>query len=74
LKLIFTQILLFLERFIYKKATLIIGQSNEIITHVTSLFPNKKCYLYRNFPDHKVENLDLITGKSTHKKIFYAGL
>ena len=65
---------LFLERFIYKKATLIIGQSNEIITHVKSLFPKKKCYLYRNFPDHKVENFDLITEENQPVKIFYAGL
>jgi glycosyltransferase involved in cell wall biosynthesis len=65
---------LFLERFIYKKATLIIGQSNEIITHVKSLFPDKKCYLYRNFPDHKVEHLDLITVENEPIKIFYAGL
>lgn len=65
---------LFLERFIYKKATIIIGQSNEIITHVTSIVPNKKCYLYRNFPDHKVENLDLITDENQPVKIFYAGL
>lgn len=65
---------LFLERFIYKKATLIIGQSNEIITHVKSLFPNKKCYLYRNFPDHKVGNFDLIFEENQPIKIFYAGL
>ena len=65
---------LFLERYIYKKATLIIGQSNEIITHVKSIFSNKECYLYRNFPDHKVENLDLITEKNQPIKIFYAGL
>lgn len=65
---------LFLERFIYRKATLIIGQSNEIITHVTSLFPDKKCYLYRNFPDHKVENIELITEKHQPMKLFYAGL
>jgi glycosyltransferase involved in cell wall biosynthesis len=39
---------LFLERFIYKKTTLILGQSNEIITHVHTLFPDKKCFLYRN--------------------------
>lgn len=65
---------LFLERFIYKKATLIIGQSNEIITHVKSLFPEKKCYLYRNFPDHKVENFDLKFEESQPIKIFYAGL
>ncbi|SFA97242.1 Glycosyltransferase involved in cell wall bisynthesis [Flavobacterium swingsii] len=65
---------LFLERFIYKKATLILGQSNEIITHVNSLFPDKKCHLYRNFPDHKVEKLDLITEENQPIKIFYAGL
>lgn len=65
---------LFLERFIYKKATLIIGQSNEIITHVKSLFPEKKCYLYRNFPDHKVENFDLTFEENQPIKIFYAGL
>ncbi len=65
---------LFLERFIYKKATLIIGQSNEIITHVKSLFPEKKCYLYRNFPDHKVEEFDLTFEKNQPIKIFYAGL
>ena len=65
---------LFLERFIYKKATLIIGQSNEIITHVKSIFPEKNCYLYRNFPDHKVENFDLKLEENQPIKIFYAGL
>jgi hypothetical protein len=65
---------LFLERFIYKKSTLIIGQSNEIITHVKSLIPEKECHLYRNFPDHKVENFDLIFDKNQPIKIFYAGL
>jgi glycosyltransferase involved in cell wall biosynthesis len=65
---------LFFERFIYKKATLIVGQSNEIITHVSSLFPNKKCYLYRNFPDHKVEKFNLITEENEPIRIFYAGL
>lgn len=65
---------LFLERFIYKKATLILGQSNEIIKHIQYLFPNKECYLYCNFPNHKVENLDLITKENQPIKIFYAGL
>jgi glycosyltransferase involved in cell wall biosynthesis len=65
---------LFLERFIYKRATLILGQSNEIITHVHSLFPQKKCFLYRNFPDHDVEELRLETEENQPIKIFYAGL
>ena len=65
---------LFMERFIYKKASLILGQSNEIITHIHSKFPDKKCYLYRNFPDHKVTNIDLVTEENQPIKIFYAGL
>ena len=65
---------LFLERFIYKKATLIIGQSNEIITHVHTLFPEKKCFLYRNFPDHDTKKMDLMFEENQPIKIFYAGL
>ncbi|UPT72011.1 MAG: glycosyltransferase family 4 protein [Flavobacterium sp. JAD_PAG50586_2] len=65
---------LFFERIIYKKATLILGQSHEIITHVHSLFPEKKCFLYRNFPDHNVSEMELKTEKSQPIKIFYAGL
>lgn len=64
---------LFFERFIYKRATLILGQSNEIIKHVTSIFPDKNCHLYRNFPDHGVL-MDLKTVESQPIKIFYAGL
>lgn len=65
---------LFFERFIYKKATLILGQSNEIITHVHSLFPEKKCFLYRNFPDHKASAMELKTEPNRPIRIFYAGL
>jgi len=65
---------LFLERYIYKKATLILGQSNEIITHVHTLFSDKKCYLYRNFPDHNVSVIELKTEENQPIKIFYAGL
>jgi len=65
---------LFFERFIYKKSTLILGQSHEIITHVHSLFPEKKCFLYRNFPDHAVEEIALKTAENQPIKLFYAGL
>ena len=65
---------LFLERYIYKKATLILGQSNEIITHVHSLFPNKECFLYRNFPDHNISEMELKTDNDQPIKMFYAGL
>ena len=65
---------LFLERFIYKKATLILGQSNEIITHVKTVVPLKPCYLYRNFPDHNIEASRLKTVVNEPIKLFYAGL
>ena len=40
---------LFLERFIYKKATLILGQSKEIITHVQTIFPKKNVFYIEIF-------------------------
>ncbi|MDN3678423.1 glycosyltransferase family 4 protein [Flavobacterium paronense] len=65
---------LFLERFIYKKATLILGQSDEIITHVHTVSPLKKCFLYRNFPDHNIPEIELKTKENEPIKLFYAGL
>jgi len=69
------RLLLFIERFIYKKATHIFGQSNEIIDHVHSIFPEKKCFLYRNYPDHFVENIAEENDNSNQPvMLFYAGL
>jgi glycosyltransferase involved in cell wall biosynthesis len=65
---------LFFERFIYSKANIIFGQSNEIITHIHSIFPEKKCYLYRNFPDHKGIELQFNNNNNEPIKLFYAGL
>lgn len=65
---------LFMERFIYKKSTIILGQSNEIISHIKNIFADKKCFLYRNFPDHKVDYLELKTNENEPIKVFYAGL
>jgi glycosyltransferase involved in cell wall biosynthesis len=68
------KISLFFERFIYSKATLIFGQSNEIISHIHSVFPKKECHLYRNFPDHQVAKIELVSNKNEPIKLFYAGL
>jgi len=68
------KISLFLERFIYSRASLIFGQSNEIIAHILSVFPEKQCYLYRNFPDHKVDGIHFETNLNEPIKLFYAGL
>lgn len=68
------QVSLFFERFIYSKATLIFGQSNEIITHIYSFFPEKECHLYRNFPDYQAKEIDFTTNDNEPIKLFYAGL
>ncbi|WP_298893552.1 glycosyltransferase family 4 protein [uncultured Psychroserpens sp.] len=62
-----------IERYNYKKASLVLGQSEEILTHVTSLFSKKPIFLYRNFPEF---NPPEIVKGTTHKKlkIVYAGL
>lgn len=65
---------LFFERFIYAKAHVILGQSNEIITHIQHQFPNKKCYLYRNFPEHQIQEIQLHPNFNEPIKLFYAGL
>ncbi|QSW91307.1 glycosyltransferase family 4 protein [Flavobacterium endoglycinae] len=65
----------FIERFIYKKANHIFGQSNEIINHIHSIFPEKKCFLYRNYPDHFIDNVLQEKHNSNEPiKLFYAGL
>jgi glycosyltransferase involved in cell wall biosynthesis len=68
------KISLFFEDFIYGNATTIIGQSKEIISHVHSINSEKNCFLYRNFPDHKIEKIELITYENKPIKLFYAGL
>lgn len=65
---------LFMERFIYQKATLLLGQSQEILDHVHSIFPNKQGYLYRNYPDHAEKQCELQTSAEPTIKVFYAGL
>lgn len=63
-----------IERFNYSCTDLILGQSEEILTHINSLFPNKKTFLYRNYPDFNPSGL--IEKNNTNKKIklVYAGL
>ncbi len=68
------KMLLKFEKYIYSKATLILGQSNEILDHLTTIIPEPKGKLYRNFPDHAVKEMALKEPKDTTIRIFYAGL
>lgn len=59
----------------YKKADLILGQSNEILTHIHSLVPNKSTFLYRNYPDFNLPKPMTNTKKPNTKiRMVYAGL
>ena len=67
------KVLSFLERFIYRNAASVMGQSQEIVEHICGMFPGKRAFLYRN--------LQPVTGSPVVKrernprlKIVYAGL
>lgn len=63
-----------IERFNYKQASLVLGQSEEIMAHVNSIFPEKETFLYRNYPhfDAPLPNHNI---QSTKKfNMVYAGL
>lgn len=68
------KISLFFEHFIYKKSSIIFCQSEEIINHIHGIFAAKKCVLYRNFPDHNINEITTENQKNEPIKIFYAGL
>ena len=63
-----------LEYFNYKRADLVLGQSEEILTHVTSKFPNKTTFLYRNYPAFEIHFLNSYSLSDGKLKLVYAGL
>lgn len=63
-----------IERFNYKRASLIFGQSEEILEHVSSLFPEKETVLYRNYPDFEPPKIEVAASSSKRIKLVYAGL
>lgn len=63
-----------IERLNYRKADLVLGQSEEILAHVSSLFPEKETVLYRNFPDFEVPKIEIKNITDEKIKIVYAGL
>ncbi|MDO1502209.1 glycosyltransferase family 4 protein [Winogradskyella maritima] len=64
-----------IERFNYKRSDLILGQSEEILSHVKTIVPNTSTFLYRNFPDFEPPELASRDKSNTGKiKMVYAGL
>lgn len=63
-----------IESYNYKKAHLILGQSQEILSHVNTLYPDKKTFLYRNFPNFEPPEIKKHTTNNKTLKLVYAGL
>ena len=63
-----------LERFNYKSADLILGQSNEILAHVGKIASKPQLFLYRNYPNIKPTEITLTHRNDSPLKIVYAGL
>ncbi|WP_242158114.1 glycosyltransferase family 4 protein [Aestuariivivens sediminis] len=63
-----------LERYNYKQADLILGQSQEILSHIHSIFPEKATILYRNFPDFQPPKPVVRPMDNAKIKLVYAGL
>lgn len=63
------------ERFIYRNADAVMGQSQEIINHVLEMFPEKKTFLYRNLQESEnMAQQDFNGRRKNGLKIVYAGL
>jgi len=63
-----------IEYYNYKKADLIVGQSDEILAHVTSIIQHKKTFLYRNYPNFDTKELEPSENSSGKITMVYAGL
>jgi hypothetical protein len=62
-----------LERFIYRNAGAVMGQSQEIIDHVCCMYPGKKTFLYRNLQPNSGNSV-AVKERNSRLKIVYAGL
>ncbi len=64
-----------LERFNYKNSNIILGQSNEILTHIRTITTKPNLFLYRNYPDIEAPKLIKKQSKPDKNiKLVYAGL
>lgn len=64
----------YIEHFNYKRADLIMGQSEEILAHVKSMFLGKDVFLYRNYPDFEPKTISPYIPSEGKIKMVYAGL
>jgi glycosyltransferase involved in cell wall biosynthesis len=63
-----------MERFNYLNSNIILGQSNEILKHVSEINPKAKTHLYRNYPIIELKEIPTIEKSNKSLTIVYAGL
>ncbi len=63
-----------IECFNYKCADMVLGQSDEILTHVKRIIPDKPVFLYRNYPDFNAPEHVIYNPSEEKIKMVYAGL
>ena len=63
-----------IEHYNYKTSNLILGQSEEILNHISSIYPEKDSVLYRNFPIVNTAKSNNLKNTNSKIKIVYAGL
>lgn len=63
-----------LEQFNYKNAHVVLGQSNEILTHISKITLKPELFLYRNYPNIRFNDLKENTEKTEKIQLVYAGL
>ena len=63
-----------IEHFNYRHANLVLGQSEEILTYIKSLYPKKETFLYRNYPDFSTPLPNAEIHNAEKIKMVYAGL
>jgi len=62
------------ELYTYKKAAIILGQSQEILSHIAVLLPDKPRFLYRNFPEFETPIARSSSLNEDKTYLVYAGL
>ncbi|TCK67791.1 glycosyltransferase involved in cell wall biosynthesis [Winogradskyella wandonensis] len=68
-------LLLKIERYNYRKADLISGQSEEILSHIKTIVTEKETILFRNYPDFEPPKIETKNTSTLGKiRIVYAGL
>lgn len=71
---IYYNILTKMERFCYNNSNLILGQSEEILTHIRKDNVKTSLFLYRNYPDFEPPIISVNNLIKNEIKIVYAGL